>query len=373
MHEDTTLLRDVRSGKATDSGILIFDAFRFWVGGAIQYDYYNFDGIYNHSSEGARREGSSMRRLEGILRTQLYDWGEAKAQYDFDQGIFRDLYIRWVSERKEAPLTITVGNQKEPMGLDNLIGNKFSMAQERSAPTHAFGSRRSLGVRLHKAFELSPDKRKFDYWDEDVSFMTTSAGIFTSDLDDSHETDLAFTGRVTAGRVKQGVGMHVGVSASYREGDFYRISMRPEVREADRITLARPDSSTLGITALEAVYNHGPLHFQAEAFAASYRGAVDGYGAGGYIQGGWYITGESRNYQPRWGVLAPHTPSRDYSVEVFSRLSHTRGDDDINGWNDFKSLTLGANLYYRKLRFSANVLYGESRKPIFTESDGSGQ
>ncbi|MEH6582095.1 MAG: porin [Halioglobus sp.] len=370
MHDDTTLLRDVRSGGIKGSGLLVFDAFRFWVGGAIQYDYYNFDGIYNSSSEGARREGGSMRRFEGILRSQLYDWGEIKAQYDFDRGNFRDLYLRWVSKRKDTPLTITAGNQKEPLGLDNLIGNKSGIAQERSAPSYAFGSRRSLGVRLHKAFELAPEKRKFDYWKEDVAYMTTSVGVFTSDLDDTHDTDIAVTGRVTAGRVKQGTGTHVGISTSYREGQYYRVSMRPEVNEADRVTLAQPDGNTLGLLAFEAAYNRGPLHIQAEAYTASYRGRVRGYGVGGYVQGGWYLTGESRTYQPRWGVLAPHAPSRNYAVEIFTRLSHTRGDDEINGWNDFKSLTLGGNLYYRKLRFSANVLYGESREPIITESDG---
>ena len=138
LHDDSTILRDVKTGKRDETGVVILDALRVWLGGAIQYDYYNFDGIYNNTGEGERREGGSMRRLEGTLRMQLYDWGELKAQYDFDRGIFRDLYLRWVSKLPVTPLTITVGNQKEPIGLDNLVGNKFSIAQERSAPSHAF-------------------------------------------------------------------------------------------------------------------------------------------------------------------------------------------------------------------------------------------
>ena len=55
---------------------------------------------------------------------------------------------------------------------------------------------------------------------------------------------------------------------------------------------------------------------------------------------------------------------------MFARVSHTRGDDDLDGWNDFKSVTLGANLYYQKARGSINLLYGESHDPIGTEEDG---
>ena len=96
MHDDTTLLRTV-TALEDDTGLTLFDALRIWVGGAVQYDYSVIDGVYNHSNDGERHEEGNMRRLEGILRAQLYDWGEIKAQYDLDAGIFRDLYLRWVS------------------------------------------------------------------------------------------------------------------------------------------------------------------------------------------------------------------------------------------------------------------------------------
>ena len=103
-------------------------------------------------------------------------------------------------------------------------------------------------------------------------------GVFTEDIEQTNDTDRAFTGRVTVGQKKADVGMHLGVSACYREGDFYRISMRPEVREADLVTLSRPQANTLAIAGLEAVFNKGAFHLQAEAFASSYRGRLDGYG-----------------------------------------------------------------------------------------------
>ncbi len=57
----------------------------------------------------------------------------------------------------------------------------------------------------------------------------------------------AIPGRVTAGRERDGKGIHVGLSASYREGEFDRVSFRPEVQEADRIVLSQPRADTLGI------------------------------------------------------------------------------------------------------------------------------
>jgi phosphate-selective porin len=368
MHDDSTILRNVQV--LDDDGLTLFGALRIWVGGALQYDYYNIDDIYRSQSNGESSEGAGFRRLEGIFRSQLLDWGELKLQYDFDDGIFRDVYFRWVSERPNTPVTITIGNQKEPIGLDNLSGNKFEMAQERSAPTHAFGRWRSRGVRLHRAFQLEPEQRKFDIFAEDAAFITTSIGVFTDDIEQSHDTDIAVTARLTGWREKDGVGMHLGFAASYREGDFYRISFRPEVSEADRITLARPDANTQGIVALEGAYNHGRLHLQGEAYYSDYAGRIDGYGGGGYLQAGWFLTRDARQYNPRWGIQAPHRPNGEYSAELFMRLSVTRGDDDESGWNAYRSLTVGANMHYRKLRGSVNLLYGESQEPIGGQEDG---
>ena len=368
LHDDTTLLRNV--GPLSDDGLVLFDALRIWMGGAIQYDYYNFDGIFNYTGEGTRREGAAMRRLEGTLRSQLFDWGEIKAQYDFDSGQFRDLYLRWVSELPDTPVTVTVGNQKEPFGMDNPYSNKFSLAQERSAPGDAFGSWRSQGVRLHKAFQLQAGEHRLDAFRDDAAFVTTSVGIFTEDIESNHQTDIAVTGRITTGRAKDGVGRHLGFSASYREGDFYRVSFKPEVREADRIILARPAANTLGQAGVEAAYNNGRLHLQAEALYSEFAGRINGYGAGGYLEAGWFLTDDRRTYNSRWGILAPHKPAGRYSLELYGRLSHTRGDDDEDGWNDYKAATIGTSLFYRRARGSLEISYGEAREPIDEQSDG---
>ena len=202
--------------------------------------------------------------------------------------------------------------------------------------------------------------------------MTTSIGVFTKDLEDSHETDHAVTGRVTSGRYRDGIGMHVGLSASYREGEFDRISVRPELNSADRITLASPIANTLSIVAAEGAYSRGPVSFQVEAYGADYGGSVNGDGIGAYIQAAWSPTGEERNYQTKWGTFGPVKPRNGrYSTQVFARVSLTRGEDKIEGWNDFKSLTVGGSFFYRHFRGSVNLFYGESRDPINDEEEGA--
>jgi hypothetical protein len=91
-----------------------------------------------------------------------------------------------------------VGNQTEPLGLDNLTSNKFEMALERFAHTDTFGSWTSTGIRLQKAFRLSVEERKINVFNEEAAFLTTSVGLFNEDMEKINYTDFSVTGRITA-------------------------------------------------------------------------------------------------------------------------------------------------------------------------------
>ena len=100
---------------------------------------------------------------------------------------------------------------------------------------------------------------------------------------------------------------------------------------------------------------------------------MDGYGAGAYLQAGWFVTGQRRRYEPHWGIFGPlQLPKNDYAIELVSRFSYTRAEDDINDWNAYSSLTLGGNLYYRRFRGSLNILYGKARDAVDDQDDGLG-
>jgi phosphate-selective porin len=367
MHDDTTVLREV---EGDDGDVVLFDALHVWIGGAVQLDAYSFDELFNANAGGESKDDTSVRRGEVIVRSTLFDWGELKLQYDLKSNVWRDLYFRRVNEDKGE--TLTIGTQKEPMGLDYLMGNKFGTAMERSAPATAFGSFRGSGIRFNRWFDLSSEQQWLSFAGNEKTFVTATLGLFGQDIENTSDTDIALTGRVTFGRGRlKGEGTHVGLSASYRQGQFDRINPRAEVFDSNRITLASPDADDQAVVALESMISRGSLHAQAELYYSDYRGGdIDGEGYGGYVQGGWFITGEKRAYRPKWGLWAP-LPHADKSVfEIFARLSYTYGDDDVNSSNALAVATLGGNWYLRQFRASLNALYSEVDRDYLGEDSG---
>jgi phosphate-selective porin OprO/OprP len=367
MHDDTTVLRDVASD---DGDLVLFDALHMWIGGAVQLDAYSFDNLFNGAAGGERKDDTFIRRGEVIVRSTLYDWGEFKWQYDLDANIWRDLYFRKVNE--EDTRTITVGNQKEPMGLDFMMGNKFGTAMERSGPATAFGSYRGMGVRLNRWFSLTPDEQVFDFGKGEKAAVTASLGVFGQDIEDTSDTDLAVTGRVSFGSNRDGNGLHIGASLSAREGKYDRIAPRPEVQDANRVPLASFDADNQAVLGLEALFTRGPVHAQAEAYYSDYRGGdIDAVGYGGYAQAAWILTGEHRTYRPKWGLWAPLPVTEESNIfELFARVSYTYGDSDLTPSNNLRLFTLGGNWYHRQFRTSLNAVYSRTDNDIRGEDDG---
>ena len=367
MHDDTTVLREVAGD---DGDLVLFDALHLWIGGAVQFDSYSYNDLFSSRSGGATEEDTFVRRGEVIVRSTLFDWGEVKAQYDLDSNIWRDLYYRDVNEDESR--TLTIGNQQEPMGLDYLMGNKFGTAMEKSAVASAFGSFRGAGVRIHKWFNLEPEEQYFRFGGDKHAYITATGGIFGQDIENSTTTDVALTGRVTAGRMQaNGVGLHVGGSLSLRNGDYDRIAPRPGMKDVDRIPLAVFDADQQAVVALEAMTTRGPFHAQAEFYYSDYRGGdIDGEGYGAYVQAGWFLTGEQRNYRPKWGLWAPTLYSGKSIFEVFARASYTYGDSKQSSSNSLQLFTVGGSWYWRQFRVSLNGLYSKVDEGINDEDSG---
>ncbi|MDJ0879431.1 MAG: porin [Halieaceae bacterium] len=369
MHDDQTILREV---SAISGDVVLFDALHIWLGGAVQYDAFSYEDLFNAGAGGGSEDDLDFRRAEVIMRSTLLDWGEVKLQWDVDGELWRDLYWRYVDEANNR--TITVGNQKEGTSVENLLGNKFTSAQERSAPASTFGQIRGFGVRVNNWFERSEDEQIFDFGPAGSAYISTSLGIFGEDIEDTNDTDIAITGRVTRGSyADNGDGLHLGASATVRDGEFDRIAPRPEIQYTSRFDLARFDADTASIVGLEAMIVRGSLHAQAEAYYADYRGgSTDATGLGGYAQVGYYLTGEQRGYRPKWGLWAPLQVGARNVFEVFARASYTRGDADDAPSNDLRILTIGGSWYRHKYRTSLNLLYSETDRDVNGEDQGLG-
>jgi phosphate-selective porin OprO/OprP len=368
MHDDTTVLRDVKD----DSGGLALGPLHLWMGGDMQFDSYYFDDVFNHSNEDNSETESDTRRAELILRGSVFEAAEVKAQYDFESKVVRDLYWRWVS--KSTATSVTIGNQKEPMGIDFLMSSKFLTAMERSAPSSAFKKARSQGVRYNHWFELAGDDRLLDIWQGDKTYMTTSIGIFGEDFEDTNNTDWAITGRLTGGSqdAANNHGMHIGFSASYRDGEFDSISARPEIQQADNIKLASMDADRQAILTGEMMYSLGSLSLQAELYFSDYRGGdIDAMGWGGYGLASWMFDGHQRTYRPSQGLWGPISAGDAHIFEVFARTSYTHGNDDVNSSNSLGLLTLGGSWYHGRYRGSANLILAGTKRDLDGEDSGT--
>ena len=367
MQDDNSVLRDVRNSKGQ---LVLFGKVRLWIGGAVQLDAYTGEGLFTLDDGGKSDSEIYVRRAEGILRASIFDNSEVKAQYDFDAQIFRNLYWRWLSD--SASRSVTVGNQKEPMGLDYLEGSKFTTAMEPSAPSSAFASFRSAGVRYSSWAALDSADRPLQWWGDNRTYLTSSIGLFGEDIENSNDTDWAVTGRVAMGGRKTGnTAYHLGISASYRNGEYDRIAPRPGLYDANRIALARPDADTQALIGVESLAAIGSLHGQMEAYYSDYSGGeVDAEGWGGYGQVSWMFGGKHRIYQPRWGVWAPVKAGDEQIFEVFGRVSFTHGNDNVNSSNDLSLLTLGGNWYYRNFRVSANLMLADTKRDLNGEGSG---
>jgi phosphate-selective porin OprO/OprP len=354
-----------------DKGELVFfGKVHLWVGGAIQLDAYRGDGLFNVDEDGDWDSTSYIRRGEGILRGSVFDNGEIKLQYDFDSKEYRNLYWRWTSDAEAGSLT--VGNQKEPIGLDYMMGSKFTTALEPSAPTSAFGGLRSAGIRYDGRTTLESKDNPFKIWGDSRTYVTGSLGLFGEDIENTNDTDWALTGRVSMGGNKtKNSGYHLGASASYRHGEYDRIAPRPGLEDVSRIDLAQPEADTIMLAGLEGMFTIGSLHGQGEVFYSDYSGGeVDADGWGAYSQVGWLFGGKRRLYRPNWGLWAPIDAAKQQVFEVFARASLTHGNDDLNSSNELGLLTLGGNWYYHSFRVSANVLVADTKRDVSDEDDG---
>ncbi len=367
MQDDNSVLRDVRNDKGQ---LVLFGKVRLWVGGAVQLDAYAGRGVFTLAGGGSSDAKTYVRRAEGILRASIFKNSEIKAQYDFDADIFRNLYWRWLSD--SADQSLTIGNQKEPIGLDYLVGSKFTTAMEPSAPTSAFASYRSRGIRYSRWATLDSKDTAFHPWGDSRTYLTGSIGLFGEDIENTNDTDRAVTGRLTVGALlKEDTGYHLGISASYRHGEYDSIAPRPGLFDANRITLARPDADRQALIGLEGLANIGSLHGEMELYYSDYTGGdIDAQGWGGYGQVGWMFGGKHRSFQPRWGVWAPIKAGEEHIFEVFGRVSFTHGNDNVNSSNDLGLLTLGGNWYYRNFRVSANLLLADTKRDINDEGSG---
>lgn len=268
------------------------------LGGRIQWDY-----NYAELNDVADEDDFSIRRARLYLSGHANDWSY-KVQFNVGNGnggTHEDLYIRYNGWGKQA--VVTVGNQNEPFGLEQLESSKDISYLERSAVTEAYVPGRQEGI-------LFSGQR---------GDITYALGIFE---DDGINDGTAVTGRVTYAPIKSAEQvLHFGLAHSNRDED-------------------------VDITGLELAYVKGSYHIQSEFISSEEN---DASREGLYVQAGWIITGETRPYKN--GIFKRVKPGNSSGAwELVVRYEEGDGaySDEELGSTDATSYGIGVNYYLNK-------------------------
>jgi len=300
--------------------------YKFRVGGRIQYD-------YNRSelNGDVQEDQFDLRRGRIFVSGNVSkDWS-FKAQFNLnDGGGEEDLFLRYSGFGKGA--VVTIGNQLQPFGLQELVSSKDVPLLERSAINELFERGREPSV------QLSGTGLPID--------ATYAISAFTEEQGDDEDEEFGFAARYTLAPINDDRSvLHLG--ASYL------------------------DVGNVDAFGIEAGYTSGSFHAQAEYHDGTFEGIdSDGY----YFQVGYIITGETRPYKN--GVFKKVKPSGNAGAwEVVARYEDGNGEfDDIElgdvlGNQDADSIALGLNYYVNNaIRIGASYTDGENNT---TGDDGN--
>jgi phosphate-selective porin OprO/OprP len=290
-----------------------------------------------------RSEDLVIRRLRPNLALSLSPQWSARIEYDFgDVGPgFRNAWLQW---RPASKLSVRIGSQFAPFGLENTMSSRTLPFTERSATSALTpAALTGVSVRLH-------DRR----W-------SLAAGLYGNDIADDDRRRFDGESAIVRGTVTplRGAGWlwHVGASGEYRRGASdatLRLRSRPETVVTDtRLvdTGVLDGIDTLVTVGIETAVRRGPVLLQAEYLRSSAsRDRLAGGDAeftGGYVAASWIVSGERRAYSEAQGAFGGVEPKRDWgALEVAVRASSLDLDDGPVRGGRQDSLSATVNWYY---------------------------
>lgn len=338
--------------------------FQLRLGGRIMTDWVFWDeSAAVEAAVGELEDGVEFRRARLFVQGYLYRHVEFKAQYDFAGGDadFKDVYLGL----REVPVGVRLGHFKEPFGLEELTSSKYTTFMERSLP-NVFAPSRNVGVMAHG----SAARERMSY----------GIGLFreTDDFGFGTGDDVNLTARLTGAPVYADDGhraVHLGLGVTHKNVDDstgLRFRQRPEVHLAPRfVDTGRFPADSVTIVDLEAATVLGPASVQGEYTSALVDSAPTGDPApdGFYLTGSYWLTGESRAYDPDEGTFGRVRPRSDFlgesggpgAWEVAVRYSSLDLTDEGLAGGELSDLTFGANWHWNP---NARILFNVVRSDL---------
>ncbi|ANX04594.1 OprO/OprP family phosphate-selective porin [Immundisolibacter cernigliae] len=335
-------------------------SFEFKPGGRVQVDYAHYDADKQQLGD-----GTAIRRARLSAEGKVFRVWDYKVEYEFSssnasdsaaRGI-RDAYLRYTGF---APLTITVGNFKEPFSFEQVSSDSALTFLERSlidvfAPSRHIGAAvQTSGANWSLAGGVFGERPEDDAAAEgDEGYDVTARGTWAPFWD---------TGRV----------LHLGAAVRRLDPDDSTNELRWRARPESNITDVRlVDTGVLTGTdhvdsyGLEAAGEWGPWSVQSEYIGTKVnrKSTSDVDLNGWYVLTSWFITGESRPYKASEGVFDRVTPLGIVGQggigawELALRLSNLDLNDGPLVGGEQRNLTVGLNWHLTpNVKLQANYI-----------------
>jgi len=307
----------------------------FDLSGYIMLDYDRFDSAFLEDSDESD-SSSEIRRARLKLKYALNDNWNAKFQIglsDSDIDV-KDAYVQY---KGWSIADITLGQQKEPFGLEKLTSSRNLFMIERSMSTSAFSPGRSLGISLS-------GKLPSLYW---------QVGYYQPDDD---ETTSAVTGRIAwlPWQNKDNL-LHLGLAFSERayDGNEFRINEKLEVYSSD--SLIEGDELSADKTSLQSaellwIQDRYTVMAEWQHAAVTGNDLVTHDYEGGYVQLSYQLSGGHRKYKD--GVLGSRSKNGWEITSRYSTLLLT------NEFKDAETYAIGLNYNFNKnLKFMGDYIH----------------
>ncbi|MFT0212152.1 porin [Pseudomonas sp. F1_0610] len=369
------------------------DQFSFKIGGRIQADYGQFDGVYTKNGKTAN-EAYFRRAILELSGTAYQDW-----KYVFNLDFAEDGSSKW-DEASIAytgfPVTIKVGRFDPDFGLEKATSSKWITAIERSmiydyaswvndkddgmgiqlSGTAADMFYASAGVNRPKGKEDANGKNKNTYNIRAVFAPMAEAGnVLHFGINYATRQKLDYDGSI-----KSRMGVR-GTTEDKKNGHRPVFAKTGEYVDAngDKAFAFNKDS----VWGLEAAYAYGPFSAQGE-YISRKMGAKSGSGykdrkVEAYnVQLAYTITGEARGYKLDGGKFDSIKPQNSYGAwEVFYRYDDAKvkkADLDTTTGEFYNTKarghTLGVNWYANEaIRVSADYLKAKTDKHSANAND----
>ncbi len=365
-----------KTAKVTTKGGLKVEsedgAFSFQAIGRLQVDAAFYDQDKSRLGDGVQLRRARLGAQGKLFNDWLY-----KLEADFGRDTaagtvgVKDAYISYVGWE---PAQFTVGNFYEPFGLEGITSETFTTFIERALPitqpNASFAPDRHVGIAA-------------SHYD---SSWSASVGAFMKSLDDpqpANEGDQQFdvAGRFTYDPILEKTRLlHFGLSGRYSNPSDSAPLFRP--KPESNVTGARfLDTGSAGIANVDHLYEispelaivYGPASLQGEYFYVPVeRTHPNGANSPSVTLTGWYaytsyfLTGESRNYNPAIARFDRTSPNKNLgseggwgAFELAARVSHADFDDGPSfQFGTETNYTLGLNWYANPyIKFMLNYIW----------------